>query len=48
MKSYLADPPGSVLFKFIEEGKLERTGDGSITEGAYLLSAPPPLSFSLL
>lgn len=47
MKSYLADPPGSVLFKYIEEGKLERTGDGSITEGAYPLY-PPPLSLPSL
>ena len=33
VKCFLADPPGSVLFKYIEENKLERTGDGSITEG---------------
>jgi len=33
VKCFLADPPGSVLFKYLEEGKLERTGDGSITEG---------------
>lgn len=33
VKCFLADPPGSVLYKFITDGKLERTGDGSITEG---------------
>jgi len=33
VKCYLADPPGSVLYNYIENGKLERTGDGSITEG---------------
>lgn len=33
VKCFLADPPGSVLYKFITEKKLERTGDGSITEG---------------
>lgn len=33
VKSYLADPPGSVLYKYITTGKLEREGDGSITEG---------------
>ncbi|KNE66204.1 hypothetical protein AMAG_10445 [Allomyces macrogynus ATCC 38327] len=32
-KVVLADPPGSVLYKYMKEGKLERTGDGSITEG---------------
>lgn len=36
VKCFLADPPGSVLFKYLEGGerKLERTGTGSITEGA--------------
>eukprot|EP00730_Choanoeca_flexa_P012823 TRINITY_DN4654_c0_g1_i2.p1 TRINITY_DN4654_c0_g1~~TRINITY_DN4654_c0_g1_i2.p1 ORF type:complete len:362 (+),score=67.56 TRINITY_DN4654_c0_g1_i2:131-1216(+) len=29
----LADPPGSVLFNYFTKGKLERHGDGSITEG---------------
>eukprot|EP00041_Stephanoeca_diplocostata_P008999 m.135856 g.135856 ORF g.135856 m.135856 type:complete len:387 (-) comp17570_c0_seq5:156-1316(-) len=29
----LADPPGSVLYRFFEHGTLEREGDGSITEG---------------
>ena len=32
-KIFLADPPGSVLYKLKKEGILERTGDGSITEG---------------
>jgi cysteine synthase A len=30
---WLADPPGSVLYKLIENGKAEREGNGSITEG---------------
>ncbi|ORZ35059.1 cysteine synthase [Catenaria anguillulae PL171] len=29
----VADPPGSVLYSYFTKGKLERTGDGSITEG---------------
>jgi len=29
----LADPPGSVLYNFVKTGKLERCGEGSITEG---------------
>lgn len=29
----LADPPGSVLYNYVQSGKLERKGDGSITEG---------------
>lgn len=29
----LADPPGSVLHSWVQTGRLERTGDGSITEG---------------
>ena len=33
IRCYLADPPGSVLYSLKEFGKLERTGDGSITEG---------------
>ncbi|CDZ98420.1 cysteine synthase [Phaffia rhodozyma] len=35
VKCFLADPPGSVLFQYLEGGerKLERTGTGSITEG---------------
>ncbi|KAJ3414766.1 Nuclear import receptor [Chytridiales sp. JEL 0842] len=30
---FLADPPGSVLHAYKQRGVLERTGDGSITEG---------------
>jgi len=33
IKCYLADPPGSVLHSYFTTGKLERTGNGSITEG---------------
>ncbi|KAJ9121754.1 Cysteine synthase 1 [Naganishia vaughanmartiniae] len=33
VKGYLADPPGSVLYKLVETGKIEREGTGSITEG---------------
>jgi len=33
IKAYVADPPGSVLYKWYTEGKLERTPGGSITEG---------------
>ena len=33
VKIILADPPGSVLFSWFKNKKLERTGDGSITEG---------------
>lgn len=33
IKVFLADPPGSVLYRFVNEGKLEREGSGSITEG---------------
>ena len=33
IKCFVADPPGSVLFKYFTENVLERTGDGSITEG---------------
>lgn len=32
-QAWLADPPGSVLYSYIQNKKLERTGDGSITEG---------------
>ncbi|KAJ3303613.1 Cysteine synthase 1 [Kappamyces sp. JEL0829] len=33
IKVFLADPPGSVLYRYKTEGILERQGDGSITEG---------------
>ena len=33
VEGYLADPPGSVLFNVVENGKVERVGTGSITEG---------------
>lgn len=33
VKCWLADPPGSVLYSYIKNKKLERTGTGSITEG---------------
>ncbi|CAK9783280.1 unnamed protein product [Cutaneotrichosporon oleaginosum] len=33
VESYLADPPGSVLYNLVENGKLAREGTGSITEG---------------
>ncbi|TPX46054.1 hypothetical protein SeMB42_g02694 [Synchytrium endobioticum] len=33
VRVYLADPPGSVLARYKNEGVLERTGTGSITEG---------------
>ncbi|KAI8064186.1 cysteine synthase [Gongronella butleri] len=33
VKVFLADPPGSVLFSYFTKGQLERTGNGSITEG---------------
>ncbi|KAI5451453.1 Cysteine synthase 1 [Naganishia albida] len=33
VKGYLADPPGSVLYRLVETGKAEREGTGSITEG---------------
>lgn len=33
VQGWLADPPGSVLYKLVETGKLEREGNGSITEG---------------
>ncbi len=34
VQGWLADPPGSVLFKYVNTGKIEREGTGSITEGA--------------
>ncbi|XP_028403081.1 cysteine synthase 1-like [Dendronephthya gigantea] len=33
VKVIIADPPGSVLYKYVKDGKLERTGNDSITEG---------------
>ena len=33
IKSFCADPPGSVLFNYFKTGKLERTDGSSITEG---------------
>lgn len=33
IQCWLADPPGSVLYSYFKTGKLERTGDSSITEG---------------
>eukprot|EP00040_Diaphanoeca_grandis_P008625 m.45912 g.45912 ORF g.45912 m.45912 type:complete len:372 (+) comp20082_c0_seq1:108-1223(+) len=33
VKIVLADPPGSVLYRYFTDGQLEREGDGSITEG---------------
>lgn len=33
IEGWLADPPGSVLFNVVENGKAERIGTGSITEG---------------
>ncbi|CAB3989856.1 cysteine synthase 1-like [Paramuricea clavata] len=33
VKVIIADPPGSVLYEYFKSGKLERTGDDSITEG---------------
>lgn len=33
VKVFLADPTGSCLYSWVKTGKLERTGDGSITEG---------------
>eukprot|EP00049_Salpingoeca_infusionum_P015761 m.309446 g.309446 ORF g.309446 m.309446 type:complete len:90 (+) comp15945_c10_seq3:224-493(+) len=33
IKIIAADPPGSVLYNYFKNGQLERTGDGSITEG---------------
>jgi len=33
VEGWLADPPGSVLYNVVENGKVERVGTGSITEG---------------
>ena len=33
VKVFLADPEGSVLYNYFTNGKLERKGDGSITQG---------------
>lgn len=33
IQCWLADPPGSVLHQYIQNKRLERTGNGSITEG---------------
>jgi cysteine synthase A len=33
VEGWLADPPGSVLYKLVQNGKAEREGTGSITEG---------------
>eukprot|EP01130_Rhizamoeba_saxonica_P003596 TRINITY_DN1502_c0_g1_i2.p1 TRINITY_DN1502_c0_g1~~TRINITY_DN1502_c0_g1_i2.p1 ORF type:complete len:357 (-),score=79.33 TRINITY_DN1502_c0_g1_i2:39-1109(-) len=33
IKTVVADPPGSVLYNYYKNGKLQREGDGSITEG---------------
>jgi len=33
VKVYCADPEGSVLFSYYSRGVIERTGDGSITQG---------------
>jgi cysteine synthase A len=33
VQGWLADPPGSVLYNLVENGKIERVGNGSITEG---------------
>ncbi|ORX37595.1 tryptophan synthase beta subunit-like PLP-dependent enzyme [Kockovaella imperatae] len=33
VECWLADPPGSVLYNLVENGKAERAGTGSITEG---------------
>ena len=44
VESYLADPPGSVLYRLLETGKLEREGNGSITEGEHSSHATSPLS----
>ena len=50
VKVFLADPPGSVLYRYFKSGRkeLERTGTGSITEGDCLAAAllrrrPSPL-----
>lgn len=33
VQTFIADPPGSVLYAYKKEGQLTRTGDSSITEG---------------
>lgn len=33
VQGWLADPPGSVLYNLVENGKIAREGNGSITEG---------------
>jgi hypothetical protein len=38
VEGWLADPPGSVLFNLVENGKKERVGTGSITEGEFKTS----------
>ncbi len=35
VQGWLADPPGSVLYKYVNTGKIERVGTSSITEGEY-------------
>lgn len=47
VKCFLADPPGSVLFRLVEEKVKERTGTGSITEGEFELFSES-ISFSNL
>lgn len=39
VECWLADPPGSVLYHVVENGKVEREGTGSITEGESLSAA---------
>lgn len=43
VQGWLADPPGSVLYNVVENGKVERVGTGSITEGTlnHVLCTPP-------
>jgi cysteine synthase A len=35
VEGWLADPPGSVLYNLVENGKAAREGNGSITEGEW-------------
>lgn len=35
VQGWLADPPGSVLYHVVENGKAQREGNGSITEGEW-------------
>jgi len=44
VQGFLADPPGSVLYKLVENGKAEREGTGSITEGERGRAVVTPLS----